>query len=128
MTASCVAITAARLASIAASQSAKKLSGASATPSRDSNSYTTIFRTPCTSDLSRCFVDERPGARSGALISLVDAEHALGNPGDLDLAPDRTPLREFVVAPQGGEAAQPAGPARVRRRSEERRVGKECRS
>src|SRR2546430_14646272 len=60
-------------------------------------------------------VDERPGTRSGALISLVDAEHALGYSGDLDLAPDRAPLREFVVAPQRGEAAQPAGPARVRR-------------
>src|ERR1700750_1108655 len=48
-------------------------------------------------------------------FSLVDAEHALGYPGDLDLAPDRAPLREFVVAPQRGEAAQPAGPARVRR-------------
>src|SRR6266581_6461054 len=55
MTASCVAITAARLASIASSQSAKKLPGSSATPSRDSNSYTTIFRTPCTSDWSRCY-------------------------------------------------------------------------
>src|SRR5260370_12004822 len=134
MTASCVAITAARLASIAASQSAKKLSGASATPSRDSNSYTTIFRTPCTSDWSRCFVDERPGARSGALISLVDAEHALGYPGDLDLAPDRTPLRDIVVAPQRGEAAQPAGPARVRRRwagrpaPPPRASGRACRS
>src|SRR5947207_6231317 len=60
-------------------------------------------------------VDERPGTRSGAPISLVDAEHALGYPGDLDLAPDRAPLREFVVAPQRGDAAQPAGPARVRR-------------
>src|SRR2546421_12963434 len=60
-------------------------------------------------------VDERPGTRSGAPISLVDAEHALGYSGDLDLAPDRAPLREFVVAPQRGEAAQPAGPARVRR-------------
>src|ERR1700750_323508 len=48
-------------------------------------------------------------------FSLVDAEHALGYPGDLDLAPDRAPLREFVVAPQRGQAAQPAGPARVRR-------------
>src|SRR6266705_3449861 len=57
----------------------------------------------------------RPGTRSGALISLVDAEHALGYSGDLDLAPDRATLREFVVAPQRGEAAQPAGPARVRR-------------
>src|SRR5690348_16286858 len=54
--------------------------------------------------------------RSGALISLVDAaEHALGYPGDLDLAPDRAPLREFVVAPQRRNAGQPAGPARVRR-------------
>src|SRR5690348_4332387 len=44
MTASCVAITSPRLASITSSQSVKKLSGASATPSRDSNSYTTIFR------------------------------------------------------------------------------------
>src|SRR4051812_27027296 len=55
MTASCVAITAARLASIASSQSAKKRSGSSATPSRDNNSYTTIFRTPYTSDWSRCY-------------------------------------------------------------------------
>src|ERR1700751_1731128 len=55
MTTSCVAITAARLASIAASQSAKKLSGVSATPSRDNNSYTTIFRTPPTSDPWRCY-------------------------------------------------------------------------
>src|SRR5258706_12714787 len=50
MTASCVAITAARLAPIASSQSTKKLSGSSATPSRDNNSYTTIFRTPYTSN------------------------------------------------------------------------------
>src|ERR1700735_1445376 len=50
MTVSCVAITAARLAPIASSQSAMKLSGPSATPSRDNNSYTTIFRMPCTSD------------------------------------------------------------------------------
>src|ERR1700722_444655 len=55
MPASCGAITAARLASIASSQSAMKLSGSSATPSRDSNSYTTIFRTPRTSDWSRCY-------------------------------------------------------------------------
>src|SRR5215469_545602 len=48
-------------------------------------------------------------------ISLVEAEHALGYPGDLDLAPDRAVLRDFVVAPQRGEAAQPAGPARVGR-------------
>src|SRR5580693_2868885 len=48
-------------------------------------------------------------------VSLVDAEHALGYPGDPDLAPDRAPLREFVIAPQRGDAAQPAGPARVRR-------------
>src|SRR3954454_9851103 len=54
MTASCVAITSARLASIASSQSAKNLSGSSATPSRDNNSYTTIFRTRCASDGSRC--------------------------------------------------------------------------
>src|ERR1700729_1335031 len=53
MTASWVAITAARLASIASSQSAKKLSGSSATPSRDNNSYTTIFRTSYTSRLAR---------------------------------------------------------------------------
>src|SRR6476619_5889302 len=45
MTASCVAITAARLASVASSQSVKKPSGSSATPSRDKSSYTTIFRT-----------------------------------------------------------------------------------
>ena len=32
----------------------RKLSGASATPSRDNNSVTTIFRTPYTSDWSRC--------------------------------------------------------------------------
>src|SRR6185369_952747 len=57
----------------------------------------------------------RPTVSSGALISLVDAEHALGYPGDLDLAPDRALLREFVVAAQRSEAAQPAGPARVRR-------------
>src|SRR5690349_9391316 len=44
MTASCAPITAARLASIASSQS-KNRSGPSATPSRDNNSYTTIFRT-----------------------------------------------------------------------------------
>src|SRR6187399_990312 len=53
MTVSWVAITAARLASIAASQSAMKSSGASATPSRDSNSYTTTFPTPSTSIGSR---------------------------------------------------------------------------
>src|ERR1700744_91019 len=54
MTASCAAITAARLASITSSQWAKKLSGRSATPSKDNSSYTTIFRTPRTSDWSRC--------------------------------------------------------------------------
>src|SRR5690349_5027966 len=37
--------------------------------------------------------------------SLVEAAHALGYPGDLDLAPDRAPLRELVVAPQRGQAA-----------------------
>src|SRR6185369_16616477 len=57
----------------------------------------------------------RPTVSAAALISLVDAEHALGYPGDLDLAPDRALLREFVVAAQRGQAAQPAGPARVRR-------------
>src|SRR5579862_2544668 len=46
MTASCCPITAARLASIAASQSLKKASGSSATPSSDSNSYTTTLRMP----------------------------------------------------------------------------------
>src|SRR5206468_4768643 len=50
---------------------------------------------------------------SRALVSSVEAEHALGYPGDLDLAPDRAPLREFVVAPQRRDARQPAGPARV---------------
>src|SRR5687768_2912383 len=45
MTASCVAITSASLASSAPSQP-KNVSGASATPSRDNNSYTTILRIP----------------------------------------------------------------------------------
>src|SRR5579859_6536310 len=45
MTASCVPITAARLASITSSQWSRKVSGSSATPSRDSNSYTTTLRT-----------------------------------------------------------------------------------
>jgi hypothetical protein len=40
---------------------------------------------------------------------LVDAEHALGYPGDLDLAPNRAPARELVVAPQRRDAGQPAG-------------------
>src|SRR5215213_817271 len=53
MTASCVAITAASLACIASSQP-KKVSGASATPSRDNSSYTTIFRTSSTSVWARC--------------------------------------------------------------------------
>src|SRR5438552_5870730 len=53
MTASCVPITRARLAFIASSQSAKKLSGSSATPSRDSNSYTTIFRTAAGEAIAR---------------------------------------------------------------------------
>src|SRR5438874_7330887 len=44
MTASWVAITAARLASIASSQSARNWSGSSATPARETSSYTTIFR------------------------------------------------------------------------------------
>src|ERR1700755_117681 len=57
----------------------------------------------------------RPTVSAAALISLVDAEHALGYPGDVDLAPDRALVREFVVAAQRGEATQPAGPARVRR-------------
>src|SRR5947209_3873907 len=61
MTASCVAITAARLASIASSQSAMKSSGSSATPSRDTNSYTTTFRMPSTSGLvSMLLVDCLP--------------------------------------------------------------------
>ena len=46
---------------------------------------------------------------------LVDVEHALGYPSGLDLAPDRAPLRQFVVAPQRRDAGQPADPARVRR-------------
>src|SRR5690348_6113769 len=52
MTASWVAITAARFASIASSHSAMKPSGSSATPSSDNNSYTTSFRTPYTSGLA----------------------------------------------------------------------------
>src|SRR5262245_41012169 len=52
MTASCVAITLARLASSTSSQP-KKTSGSSATPLRDNNSYTTTLRTPHTSDWSR---------------------------------------------------------------------------
>lgn len=39
----------------------------------------------------------------------------IGYASDLDLAPDRARPGEFVVAPQRGEAAQPAGPARARR-------------
>src|SRR4051812_12416056 len=46
MTASCVAIPSGILTSTTSSHSVKKLSGDSATPSRDDNSYTTIFRTP----------------------------------------------------------------------------------
>src|SRR5262245_35426676 len=44
MTESCPAITAARLASIASSQSATNPSGLSATPSRDNSSYATTLR------------------------------------------------------------------------------------
>src|SRR5271169_7126080 len=44
MTASWVAMTAARLASIASSQSMTNLSGSSATPSRDNSSYNTTLR------------------------------------------------------------------------------------
>src|SRR5580704_9579987 len=62
MTASCAAMTAARLAPIASSQSVKKESGASATPSIDNSSYTTTLRTFNTSGwLTRCYVD---GSRS----------------------------------------------------------------
>src|SRR5580700_3913405 len=62
MTASCAAMTAARLASITSSQSVKKESGSSATPSRDNSSYTTTLRTLNTSGwLTRCCVD---GSRS----------------------------------------------------------------
>src|SRR5260370_42676175 len=49
MTASCAAMTAARLASITSSQSVMKESGSSATPSRDNSSYTTTLRTLNTS-------------------------------------------------------------------------------
>src|SRR4029079_8719798 len=56
MTASCVAITAASLASNASSQP-KNVSGASATPSRDNRSYTTIFRTPYLRSVSMLRVD-----------------------------------------------------------------------
>src|SRR5580658_6152933 len=74
MTASCVAITAARLAPIASSQSVKKPSGSSATPSRDNNSYTTIFRTSHTSNSSRML----PGA-----VGLQEARLGFGHMGDL---------------------------------------------
>src|SRR5690242_20506574 len=60
-------------------------------------------------------VGVRPGKRSGAHVSLVGREHAGGDTGDLHLAPDRALVRQLVVAPQRGDAAQPAGPARVRR-------------
>ena len=56
MTASCVAITAARLASSASSQP-KNVSGASATPSRDSNSIYDDLPHARTSGWSRCHVD-----------------------------------------------------------------------
>ena len=52
-----------------------------------------------------------PGTRSGALISLVDAEHALGYPGDLDLTPDRAPLREFVARMMRAQPGELAGEA-----------------
>src|SRR5580700_1131686 len=62
MTASCAAMTPARLASIASSQLVMKESGSSATPSRDNSSYTTTLRTLNTSGwLTRCCVD---GSRS----------------------------------------------------------------
>src|SRR4029450_552655 len=54
MTASCGAISRGMLASTTSSHSVKNLLGSSATPSRDSSSPTTIFRTPYTSDWSRC--------------------------------------------------------------------------
>src|SRR6266513_823418 len=77
MTASCVAITAARLASIASSQLVKKRSGSSATPSRDNNSYTTIFRTPYTSDWSRGnvapIIHECEGRGANGLFAPPDA-------------------------------------------------------
>src|SRR5580693_2650064 len=108
MTASCVAITVARLASIASSQSAKKLSGSSATPSRDNNSYTTIFRTPRTSDRSRCYwlTDQAaethrragsgspPAGRRFLLLSLTDGRH--GGTGAANCPP------EGGMFPEGG--------------------------
>src|SRR6185437_11762004 len=48
-------------------------------------------------------------------ISSVDGQHALGDACDLDLAPDRALARQLEVAPQPGDAAQPATPAGVRR-------------
>src|SRR5262249_27090649 len=58
--------------------------------------------------------ERRPGASRGAPFSLIDGEHLLGYTGNLDVTPDRAPLREFVVAAQLGEPGQPAGPARIR--------------
>src|ERR1700733_5524407 len=82
MTASCVAITAARLASIASSQSAKKLSGSSATPSRDNNSYTTIFRTPCTSGARRTWRLARH-----AVVNVDDSRAEGAGPGEFKIRP-----------------------------------------
>src|SRR5215470_6344180 len=49
------------------------------------------------------------------LFLSIDAEHRVGYASDLDLAPDRAPAGQLVVAPQRGDAGQPADPARVRR-------------
>src|SRR5713101_4516237 len=104
MTASCVAITAARLASIASSQSAKKLSGSSATPSRDNNSYTTIFRTPYTSDWSHTSRRNITG-RGGSIHTGLRPVHGIAQMrdthtgGDRRIPEDDRCVREVVEQP-----------------------------
>src|SRR5580704_11592364 len=83
MTASCAAMTTARLACITSSQSVMKESGSSATPSRDNSSYTTTLRTLYTSGwLTRCCVDRsrsqnssvaRPRPELHAAVQFADA-------------------------------------------------------
>src|SRR5579863_5901575 len=136
MTASCAPMTAARLASIASSQSVMKESGASATPSRDNSSYTTTLRTLNTSGLAYMMVCRRllawpdVGGRAGQAghAGHHAAGRALGaRPGHYRAAraglPRHRPVAacglagapDAAVRPDAGRGAAGPGPVRADR-------------
>src|SRR5580692_12759616 len=113
MTASCAAMTAARLASITSSQSVRKESGSSATPSRDNSSYTTTLRTLNTSGwLTRCCVD-RSRSQNSSVARPRPELHAAVSPAAAVQFADAASLMFACLGPHRLRLARLGGAGRA---------------